>query len=290
MRCRGVCLLCLLVLPFLAPSAHANSILGPQLTAFGVLAGPSITNIGSTTVTGNWGTSPGAAIDAGISAGAFGSVQANSGLAALAQQQLTAAVGALNGMAFTGTFGTVAQLGNGGATPSINPGVYSFGSSAAVTGLLLLNAQGNANAVWVFQIPSTLVLNTGASVQVTNGGLLGGVFWVVGSAATLNASSSLVGNILAASGIQMLDSATISCGRALTPGAVTLSNNTINSGCAGSSFSSSNGLSGGINFTPGPGPGGSGGTATVVPEPATFGLLLVGLTTLLPLRKLRKVR
>lgn len=257
---------CLLVLPFLALTAYAGPILGTVLSNYAVLGGSSITNVPTTNIFGNLGVSPGSAIGGGYS---FGAGAIDNGNAALAQTELATAIATLNGMSATQSFGPVAQLGNGTAsgTASLGPGVYSFSSSAEVSGVLTLDAGGNANAVWVFQIPSTLLLDPSATVKVINGASLGGVFWVVGSAATLDASSSLEGNILATAGISMLASAQITCGRALaqTAGGVTLSMNTIDSGCANTAFSASGGLSGnGIGVAP-------------TPEPSTFLLLATGL-------------
>lgn len=264
-RLPSICF-CLLVLPFLALTAYAGPVLGTALSNYAVLGGSSITNVATTNIDGNLGVSPGSAFGGGYNFVAGAVDNAN---AALAQSELTTAITNLNGMSATQSFGPVAQLGNGTAsgTASLGPGVYSFASSAEVSGVLSLDAGGNANAVWVFQIPSTLVLDTSATVQVINGGSLGGVFWVVGSAATLDASSSLEGNILATAGISMLAGAQITCGRALaqTAGGVTLSMNTINSGCSNTAFSASGGLSGnGIGVTP-------------TPEPSTFLLLATGL-------------
>jgi hypothetical protein len=263
-RLLSICF-CLLVLPLFALSAYASPVLGTALSNYAVLGGSSITNVPTTNIYGNLGVSPGSADGGGYN---FGAGTVDNGNAALAQSELTTAIATLNGMSVTQSFGPVAQLGNGTAsgTALLDPGVYSFASSAEVSGALTLDAAGNANAVWVFQIPSTLLLDPSATVQVINGGSLGGVFWVVGSTATLDASSSLEGNILATAGISMLANAQITCGRALaqTAGGVTLSMNTINSICANTAFSASGGLSGN-------------GIGVPTPEPSTFLLLATGL-------------
>ena len=105
----------------------------------------------------------------------------------------------------------------GGLT--LTPGVYHFDSSAQLTGTLTLNAEGNNNAYWVFQIGSTLTTASGSSVTVTNfgsnGGSDDGVFWQVGSSATLGTATSFEGNILALASITLDTAATILNGRAL---------------------------------------------------------------------------
>jgi type VI secretion system secreted protein VgrG len=161
------------------------------------------------------------------------------------------------------------------------PGVYSFASSAQLTGTLSLNAQGNDNAVWVFQIGSTLTTASNASVQIINGGPNGGVndgiFWQVGSSATLGTDTIFEGNIVALTSITLTTGATIPCGRALAEnGAVTLDTNNISISCGG----------------PGsPGSGGAGGFDSVgTPEPSSYALVLPALGALFLGNRLRLVR
>lgn len=111
-----------------------------------------------------------------------------------------------------------------------------FDTSAQLTGTLTLDAEGNDNAFWVFQIGSTLTTASASTVQVINFGSNGGsdigVFWQVGSSATLDTSTSFEGNILALESITLNTTATILCGRALAQtGAVTLDTNTISNVC-----------------------------------------------------------
>jgi hypothetical protein len=64
------------------------------------------------------------------------------------------------------------------------PGVYCFASSAGLTGTLTLDALGNPNAVWVFQVVSTLITEAGSRVMIINGGQQCNVYWQVGSSAS----------------------------------------------------------------------------------------------------------
>lgn len=105
-------------------------------------------------------------------------------------------------------------------------GVYHFDSSAQLTGTLTLDAQGNNNAFWVFQIGSALTTASSSSVLVinpgSNGGADDGVFWQVGSSATLGTGTTFRGNIVAFTTITLLDNTTMT-GRALARnGAVSL--------------------------------------------------------------------
>ncbi len=90
---------------------------------------------------------------------------------------------------------------------TLAPGVYTAaGGSFLITGSdLTLDAQGNANAVWVFQMASTLTVGDAAiprSVILAGGAQPKNVFWQVGSAATINPSGggTMVGTIIASSG------------------------------------------------------------------------------------------
>jgi hypothetical protein len=119
--------------------------------------------------------------------------------------------------------GDVGTAGGGGVgigcalNATLPPGVYisSTNSSIGVTGDLTLDGQGDANARFVFQMPSsTLVTATGSKIILINGAKASNVFWQVGSSATIGISTEFQGNILADASITMLTNAT-SCGRLL---------------------------------------------------------------------------
>jgi hypothetical protein len=126
----------------------------------------------------------------------------------------------------------------GGLT--LGPGTYQAAlGSFLITGTdLTLDAQGNANAVWVFQMASTLTVGgPGAprNVILINGALAKNVFWQVGSAATINAAGggTMAGTIIASQGVTFSTpgNATVTTlnGRALSLNAsVTMVNTVIN--------------------------------------------------------------
>jgi hypothetical protein len=114
----------------------------------------------------------------------------------------------------------------GGLT--LTAGVYCFSSSAGLTGTLTLDAQGNPNAVFIFQIGSTITTASNSSVVMINGGVPCNVFFQVGSSATLGTGTSFLGTILALTSVTVNTSATIEPGRvAALNGAVTLDSNVI---------------------------------------------------------------
>lgn len=128
----------------------------------------------------------------------------------------------------------------------LEPGVYNAPSSLAITGVLTLDADGDSNAVWIFQIGSTLITSSGSSVNLINGAQAGNIFWQVGSSATLGVGSLFEGSILAQDSITVTTNAILT-GRALAiVGAVTLDNNSITIPESGSSVLLSIGLSVGM--------------------------------------------
>lgn len=78
------------------------------------------------------------------------------------------------------------------------------GTFAITSGDLTLDAQGDANAVWVFQSASALTVGLGATprhVLLINGAQAKNVFWQVGSAARIEDGSAMVGTIIAPAGV-----------------------------------------------------------------------------------------
>lgn len=190
---------------------------------YGVLAGSTVTNTGSSTITGDVGVSPGLAITGFPPGLVNGTIHAGDASALQAQNDLTTAYNDAAGRAPTGTIATGTL---GGLT--LVAGTYSSaGFALDLTGVITLNAQGNANAVWIFQAGSSLITASNSSVLLINGAQACHVFWQVGSSATLGTNSSFQGNILANTSITANTGAVIT-GRLLARnGAVTLDTNTI---------------------------------------------------------------
>jgi hypothetical protein len=196
----------------------------PFIGNFAVLAGSTVTNTGASGVSGDVGVSPGTAVTGfppGLASGAIHSADGAAGQAqaALATGYIDAA-GRLGGTTVAGDL----------SGQTLVAGIYKSTSSLGLTGDLTLDAQGNPNAVFIFQISSTLITGSGSHVVLTNGANACNVFWQVGSSATLGTNSVFKGTILALTSIAVSTGAQID-GRALARnGAVTLDTNTI-TGC-----------------------------------------------------------
>jgi hypothetical protein len=197
-------------------------------TNFAVLAQVSVSNTGVTELNGDVGVTP-AGVITGLPAGDVnGTLQLNTTPAAEALSSLTHAydtAAALSG---------ATMIGENLATQTLTPGLYvSLADSFEITGgNLTLDAQGNPNAVWIFQMPaSTLTLTTPlCSVVLENGAQASNVFWQVGSSATIGTGCTLQGSILADTSITMVAGATVNgrllAGAIAPSGAITLNANT----------------------------------------------------------------
>ena len=211
-------------LSFACNSATAVSIELGTATSFAVLAGSGITNTGPTTITGDIGTHPTPAITG------FGSVTLIDGVnhaddAVTAQAKIDLVTG------YNDAAGRPATINYAGGFDLVGltlfPGVYNSPSSLFLTNTLTLDAQGDPDAVWIFQAGSTLITASDSSVNLINGGQACHVFWQVGSSATLGTDTDFMGNILALTSITLNTRATVE-GRVLAlNGAVTMDTNTI---------------------------------------------------------------
>jgi type VI secretion system secreted protein VgrG len=274
--------LCFLILPFLTLLAYADSFTLGSASSFAVLGASTVTNTGSTTITGDLGLSPGTSITGSGSITLTGTVQNADAAAQQAQIDTATAYNALAAMAVTTV--TVDLTGEDLGTLTLTPGVYKFDSSAQLTGTLILNAEGNNDAAWVFLIGSTLTTASASDVTFTNLGSSpdDGLFWDVGTSATLGTTTAFEGNILAQTGITLDTGATIDCGRALAEnGAVTMDTNTISNSCAGGSLAGTGGLSGEPS---------SSQEVSPAPEPGSIALLGSGLIAVVGLVRRQRRR
>ena len=236
-----------------APSATAARVELGTSSAFVVLAGSAVTNTGPSVLNGALGVSPGTSLSGfGLPAVVNGATHAGNAVAAQAMADATTAFG----VAATEPVSPANVLtGTDLGSRTLIPGVYGYSSSAQLTGALTLDAGGDPDAQFIFQIGSTLTTASASSVVLTNGASACNVFWQIGSSATLGTGTAFQGNLLAAASITATTGSSL-VGRALAQaGAVSLDTNVLTAPTCTTPV--------GPNPTPGPG-----STPTPTPTPS----------------------
>ena len=223
------------------PTPSVPYLLG-NATSFAVLASDTATNTGSSVVSGDVGVSAGTAVT-GFPPGIVlnGTIHNNDAAAQAAQVSLTAAYANL--VARPPTQSTVDP-----SNLTLLPGVYPYAAALLITGPVVLDAQGDPNAEFVFQVGTALTTADGTSISLINGANPCNVYWQVGSSATLGINSFFVGNILASESITANTGATIS-GRALAQAAVTLDGNAVTAPLCSASVPGGGGTAVTLTFT-----------------------------------------
>jgi hypothetical protein len=221
----------LLAVVLLFPHQDATASQAPQAPvnlrsagSFAVLATSTITCSEAGTINGDVGVSPGTAFTGSPPVTVNGTVHLGDSIAAQAQADLNTAFIDAAGR----SLGVISYGGElGGQT--LAPGLYkSAPGSFAITSVdLTLDAQGNPNAVWIFQMASTLTVVSGRKIILAGGAQACNIFWQVGSAATLGTYSDFKGNILAAAAITVTTGVTMDGSALVWDGAVSYGGNTI---------------------------------------------------------------
>ena len=210
-----------------APPAGPPTVNLDCASSFVVLAGATVTSTGGTIVNGDLGLSPGSAV-VGFPPGSVvnGAIHINDAEANNAKLCLTTAYNDAAGRTLNVIVVSDGELGG----KTLAPGLYKSapGSFGITSSDLTLDAQGDVNAVWIFQMPSsTLTVGNGRSVILAGDAQAKNIFWQVGSSATIGTTAAMKGNILADQSITLQTGATL-VGRALTRiAAVTMAANSI---------------------------------------------------------------
>jgi len=191
-----------------------------RAVGFAVFAASTITNTGPSVVNGDIGLTPGSSVTGFPPGTRNGTLHINDAAATNAKLDLQTAYNDLAGRPCN----TVAPNLNS----TLTPGVYCFSSSAQLNTVLVLNGQGNPNALFIFQIGSSLTTASNSSVTLTNGASANNVFWQVGSSATLGTNTVFRGTIIAQASVTLNTGSSITNGRAMAlNGGVTLDNSTV---------------------------------------------------------------
>ena len=232
--------LCFVVPLLLALTAQAQ--LG-SAGMFGVLGASAVTNTGNTVIDGDLGVYPGTSITGFPPGLVNGTIYDGNAVAMQAQNDALAAYDFFSGLSSNEN---LSGQNLGGL--ELTPGVYTYNSSAQLTGTLEINWEGLSNQNVVFQIGSTLTTASASMVIGINAGQNDNIYWIVGSSATLGTTTAFQGTLIAFASDTLNTGASDNCGRVIAlNGAVTLDDNSINN-CAS-------------------------GTGSTVPEPGTIALV-----------------
>ena len=175
----------------------------------------SVSNTGTSILTGNIGTNNG-------SSTAFGNVDGvmhdQNGTSAQAASDLLIAYNQLNSR--IPTLFPSPLLGNGQA---LLKGIHSISGAATISGNLTLNAQGDANAVFIIQIQGALSTASGSRVILANGTKACNVFWKVEGLVNMETGSTMKGTVIANNAAMHMKTGMTLEGRVLTTtGAITV--------------------------------------------------------------------
>jgi len=182
-------------------------------------------NIGAATfVTGDVGTNVGA-FNAFPPGTVVGAIHVADAVSAQAATDVNNAYMYLDGLTCGAAIGTT--LGSG---QILTPNIYCLGAASTLNGDLILNGQGDPNALFIFQIDGAFSTSTFSNVILIGSASLCNVWWQINGAFSLGDSSVFRGTIVANGAISLLEGSSL-LGRGLSrAGAIDLHNNVVTIG------------------------------------------------------------
>jgi hypothetical protein len=175
----------------------------------------AVGNTGISKITGDIGTGLGA-ITGFTTSRLIGSSHINDAVTTQSSNDLMAAYNQLVATTPTATHAPV--FGNG---ETLFAGVYSLGGAASLTGLLIIDAQRNPNAIFIIKVGGAFTTGAGATVVLANGATASNVFWVAEGAVAMAAATNMKGTVIANNGaISMAAGGTLEGRMFSTSGAV----------------------------------------------------------------------
>ena len=180
-------------------------------------------NVGFTVIQGDIGTNVGA-----FTGFPPGVVTGSINVANPLSTQAAAAVQTAYGYMSTVTYRVVLPVYGGpiGTPQVLVPGTYTVGEATTLAGSLVLDGQGNPNALFFLQVFGVLTTGAESTVTLINGASLSNVYWQVRGAANLGHNSVMRGTMLVDGAVSLTNGASV-LGRVLTrAGAISLDTNT----------------------------------------------------------------
>lgn len=238
----------LLIAPVMT-SAAGPTIRPGTTTTYGILAGSTITNTGATTISGTAGGDvglfPGTSYTGSGSVTSSGTNHITDSAASIAQTDLVTAYNDLGVPSPT----ILSSPDLAGRT--LLAGTYAAtAGTLANSGNVILDAQGDPTAVFVFQADSTVTTSVGSTMTLANGAQACNVYWRVGSSATIGVNSTFIGHVYALTSITANTGASITGQLLARNGAVTLDSNTITNNVCTAAATTSTATSGATTLAP----------------------------------------
>jgi hypothetical protein len=172
----------------------------------------AVSNTGISTLTGNVGANIGAIAGFEAPTTLNGTIENVNAITLQAALDLTAACVQLQNTAATVT-DHLTIYGNG---ETLLPGVYSTGAASSINGSLILDAQGDPNALFIFKIGGALSATAGTTIILANGALAANVIWIANGAASLAAGTTMNGTVIGYDGAVSMGAGCILNGRLLS--------------------------------------------------------------------------